>query len=148
MKRDSAVGIEFRGEQVGQVAAIFNACLLELFQSLIWIADTMHYHAASGKGGSRLNQELLQFAATLVVAPIANPDHVNLAAAADRLKSLYIGSLMECPYPRHAEADPVIASGYAAYLGVPLVGPEGTVHGVLSAFFHAAESGTSGEARW
>ena len=104
MKRDSAVGIEFRGEQVGQVATIFNACLPQFFQGLVWIADTMHHHAASGKGGSRLNQELLQLAAALIVTPIANPDHVNLAAAADRLKGLYIGSLMECPHPRHAEA--------------------------------------------
>ncbi|MFL6005644.1 MAG: GAF domain-containing protein [Gaiellaceae bacterium] len=42
--------------------------------------------------------------------------------------------------PRHADADPVIASGYAAYLGVPLVGPEGTVHGVLSVYARRART--------
>ena len=36
--------------------------------------------------------------------------------------------------PRHLEHDAVLASGYASYLGVPLVGPEGTVHGVLSLY--------------
>jgi PAS domain S-box-containing protein len=35
---------------------------------------------------------------------------------------------------RLLQADPVLASGYAGYLGVPLVGPEGTVHGVLSVY--------------
>jgi GAF domain-containing protein len=35
---------------------------------------------------------------------------------------------------RYAEADPVLAAGFQAYLGVPLVGPEGTVHGVLSVY--------------
>jgi PAS domain S-box-containing protein len=35
---------------------------------------------------------------------------------------------------RYAEADPVLARGFEAYLGVPLVGPEGTVHGVLSLY--------------
>ncbi len=35
---------------------------------------------------------------------------------------------------RYSEADPVLAAGYAAYLGVPLVGPEGTVHGVLALY--------------
>jgi PAS domain S-box-containing protein len=36
--------------------------------------------------------------------------------------------------PRLARADPVIAAGCASYLGVPLVGPEGALHGVLSVY--------------
>jgi GAF domain-containing protein len=35
---------------------------------------------------------------------------------------------------RLLQADPVLASGYAGYLAVPLIGPEGTVHGVLSVY--------------
>ena len=35
---------------------------------------------------------------------------------------------------RLLQADPVLAAGYAAYAGAPLVGPEGTVHGVLSVY--------------
>jgi PAS domain S-box-containing protein len=35
---------------------------------------------------------------------------------------------------RLLQADPVLAAGYAGYLGVPLVGPEGAVHGVLSVY--------------
>jgi PAS domain S-box-containing protein len=39
--------------------------------------------------------------------------------------------------PRQADADPLIAAGgYCAYLGVPLVGPGGSVHGVLAALSH------------
>jgi PAS domain S-box-containing protein len=39
---------------------------------------------------------------------------------------------------RHAEADPLIAAGgYRAYLGVPLVGPDGTTLGVLAALAQA-----------
>jgi two-component system phosphate regulon sensor histidine kinase PhoR len=35
---------------------------------------------------------------------------------------------------RLLQADPVLAAGYAGYLGVPLVGHEGTVYGVLSVY--------------
>lgn len=35
---------------------------------------------------------------------------------------------------RYAEADPVLAAGFESYLGVPLVGPEGTAHGVVSLY--------------
>jgi PAS domain S-box-containing protein len=35
---------------------------------------------------------------------------------------------------RLLQADPVLAAGYAGYAGAPLVGPAGTVHGVLSVY--------------
>ena len=35
---------------------------------------------------------------------------------------------------RHVAADPVIGTGYRAFLGVPLIGPERTVHGVLAVY--------------
>ena len=38
---------------------------------------------------------------------------------------------------RLLQADPVLAAGYASYVGVPLVGPEGVVHGVLSVYAKA-----------
>src|SRR5205807_4913265 len=34
-------------------------------------------------------------------------------------------------------ADPILASGYAAFLGVPLAGPEGAMHGVLALYNRA-----------
>ena len=37
-------------------------------------------------------------------------------------------------------ADPLVAAGYAAYLGVPLVGPEGALHGVLSVYGRRARA--------
>jgi PAS domain S-box-containing protein len=38
---------------------------------------------------------------------------------------------------RLLQADPVLAAGYAGYVGVPLVGPEGAVQGVLSVYAKA-----------
>jgi PAS domain S-box-containing protein len=35
---------------------------------------------------------------------------------------------------RLAEADPLVGDGYRGYLGVPLIAPEGAVHGVLSVY--------------
>jgi two-component system phosphate regulon sensor histidine kinase PhoR len=35
---------------------------------------------------------------------------------------------------RPASADPLVSRGYRSFLGVPLVGPEGTVHGVLAVY--------------
>jgi PAS domain S-box-containing protein len=35
---------------------------------------------------------------------------------------------------RLLDIDPILASGYAAFLGVPLSGPEGTMHGVLAVY--------------
>lgn len=35
---------------------------------------------------------------------------------------------------RLADADPVLARGYSAFLGVPLIAPEGAVHGVLAVY--------------
>ena len=36
--------------------------------------------------------------------------------------------------PSVAAADPFVASGYSSYLGVPLIGTEGSLHGVLSVY--------------
>ena len=36
--------------------------------------------------------------------------------------------------PRLLHADPLFDAGYGAYLGVPLAGPEGALHGVLSLY--------------
>jgi PAS domain S-box-containing protein len=37
-------------------------------------------------------------------------------------------------------ADPILASGYTAFLGVPLAGPEGAIHGVLALYARRARS--------
>jgi PAS domain S-box-containing protein len=41
---------------------------------------------------------------------------------------------------RGTGGDPVLESGYLAYLGVPLVGPEGALHGVLSVYSQRARA--------
>jgi PAS domain S-box-containing protein len=42
-------------------------------------------------------------------------------------------------------ADSILASGYAAFLGVPLAGPEGTMHGVLAVYARSARTWRSEE---
>jgi PAS domain S-box-containing protein len=37
-------------------------------------------------------------------------------------------------------ADPILAAGYSAFLGVPLAGPEGAIHGVLALYARRARS--------
>ena len=37
-------------------------------------------------------------------------------------------------------ADPVLAAGYSAFLGVPLAGPEGAIHGVLAVYTRRARA--------
>ncbi len=41
---------------------------------------------------------------------------------------------------RYLDADAVLAAGYSAYLGVPLIGPEGTPHGVLALYAERART--------
>jgi signal transduction histidine kinase len=36
-----------------------------------------------------------------------------------------------------AAADPIVAAGFSSYVGLPLVGPEGALHGVLALYGHA-----------
>jgi PAS domain S-box-containing protein len=48
---------------------------------------------------------------------------------------------------RLLQADPVLASGYAGYLAVPLIGPEGTVHGVLSVYSHTPRTWSEDETK-
>jgi PAS domain S-box-containing protein len=48
---------------------------------------------------------------------------------------------------RLLQADPVLASGYAGYLAVPLIGPEGTVHGVLSVYSREPRAWTDDETK-
>jgi two-component system phosphate regulon sensor histidine kinase PhoR len=42
--------------------------------------------------------------------------------------------------PRLVERDPMLAAGHAAFLGVPLVGPEGALHGVLAVYSRTPRS--------
>jgi len=48
---------------------------------------------------------------------------------------------------RLLQADPVLAAGYAGYLAVPLIGPEGTVHGVLSVYSHEPRTWSEDETK-
>jgi PAS domain S-box-containing protein len=47
---------------------------------------------------------------------------------------------------RVLDADPMLAGGYAAYLGVPIVGPEDAVHGILAVYGRAVRDWSEEEA--
>ena len=90
-----------------------DACAIRILEG-----DELVLTAASGDGVEELVGTRMPVTSRLVGDVYQSQTPAVLADAAED--------------PRHADADPVIASGHAAYLGVPLVGPEGTVHGVLS----------------
>jgi len=48
--------------------------------------------------------------------------------------------------PRLAEADPMLAAGYAAYLGVPMIGPDESMQGILAVYALAAREWREEEA--
>jgi PAS domain S-box-containing protein len=98
-----------------------DACAIRILEG-----DELVLTAASGEGVEELVGTRLPVTSRLVGDVYQSQTSAVLADAAED--------------PRHAEADPVIASGFSAYLGVPLVGPEGTVHGVLSVYSRRART--------
>src|SRR6266540_120448 len=79
-----------------------------------------------------------------LVVTAASDELEGLVGERARVSSLLSGDVYQSRSPiaiadagdddRYRAADPVFAAGFSAYLGVPLVGPEGTTHGVLSLY--------------
>ncbi len=68
-----------------------------------------------------------------IAAGTATPSTAGIAAEVVQSRAPVVsGALAEDD--RHRALDPVLASGYAAYLGVPVPGPKGGLLGVLSAY--------------
>ena len=82
--------------------------------------DELVLHSATGEG-------------SLAVLGTRSPSTARVAG--DIVQSREPALIADVPAdPRQADADPLIAAGgYCAYMGVPLVGPQGSVHGVLAA---------------
>ncbi|MDX6489731.1 MAG: hypothetical protein QOK13_2346 [Gaiellaceae bacterium] len=80
----------------------------------------------------------------LVVQSGAGPGTDGALAARSPSTGRLLGDIVQSRAPiaiddvavdnRYAAADPVLAEGYRAFLGVPLIGPERTVHGVLAVY--------------
>jgi PAS domain S-box-containing protein len=80
----------------------------------------------------------------LVVTAVSGPGTDGLVAERSPVSGRLSGDVFQSAEPvalanaatdtRHLDVDAVLAGGFVAYLGVPLVGPEGTVHGVLSLY--------------
>src|SRR5437016_10957907 len=64
----------------------------------------MHHNFFFGESSGRSDQEFLQLACPLLVAPISDPDQVNLPWAIERHEGVHIGSLMKGPGAVYAEA--------------------------------------------
>jgi PAS domain S-box-containing protein len=85
--------------------------------------DELVAAAATGDAAARALESRLASTARLAGDAVQSRSAVAVADARDDQRLL--------------QADPVLAAGYAGYLGVPLVGPEGAVHGVLSVYAKA-----------
>src|SRR5579864_1117121 len=64
----------------------------------------MGHHPAVPKGSRRAHQEFLQLARTLFIAPVADPDHINLFRTLQGFKELHVRSFVKSPGSRHAKA--------------------------------------------
>jgi PAS domain S-box-containing protein len=96
--------------------------LLSADAAVLWLleADELAVGAASGISDEGTLDARLPSTARLAGDAVQSRGPVAVSNARDDQRLLH--------------ADPVLASGYAGYAAAPLVGPEGTVHGVLSVY--------------
>src|SRR5690242_2727836 len=73
-------------------------------QSDVRIAHTVYYNSASGKFFRRSNQELLQFPGSFFIAPVPDPDNIDLFCMGDRMEFDDIGGFVKCPGSRDSES--------------------------------------------
>src|ERR1044071_4443713 len=64
----------------------------------------MHHHTQLRQRDRRTDKELIQFGAALLIAPVADPDHINFFAPLERMKLLYVSGLMKRPGTVNAKA--------------------------------------------
>src|SRR6185503_11527170 len=70
----------------------------------------MGHHTQLRQGQRRLNQELFQLRGAFIVAPVADPNHVNLFAALERMELFYVSRFMKSPCAVYAKTIDVYAS--------------------------------------
>ncbi len=107
-------------EVVRQAPALLaaDAAVIRLLEG-----DELVANAAVGEGATTILDSRVPSTARLAGDAVQSRSPVSVANARDDQRLL--------------QADPVLAAGYAGYLGVPLVRPEGAVYGVLSVYAKA-----------
>src|SRR5438270_5849617 len=63
----------------------------------------MNHHVQLRQVQSRPDKKLFQFGGALIVPPVADPNHVNLFAALDRMELLHVSGFMKSPCPVYAK---------------------------------------------
>ena len=91
-----------------------DACAIRVLES-----DELVITAASGSGVEGL---------------VGDRSPANGWLSGDVYQSRVPVAIANATEERHVAIDAVLVAGYSAYLGVPLIGPEGTVHGVLALY--------------
>src|SRR5579859_6529093 len=107
---DHAFRINLGGKNIWEVAAVLDVGANQLLQCRIGIAHAMHHHTQLRQRDGRTDKKLIQFGGTLLIAPVADPDHINFFAALERMKLLYVSGLMKSPGTVNAKAIHVNAS--------------------------------------
>src|SRR6185312_11578260 len=114
MHADYAFRINLRRKKIGQIATIFNVCAYQLLQRMVRISNTVSNHTQFRQGHRRLDQKFIQFGGPFIVAPVADPDHVNFFSALERMELLDVSGFMKSPCPVDAETINInAADGFA-----------------------------------
>ena len=113
---------ELDPENVLERAAGHAATLVDAPAAAIWVleGDELVVHAAAGAGSAQALEARVPSTAWLL---------------GDIVQSRHTTAIVDASEdPRATETDPLLAAGYAAYLGVPVLGPDGGVGGVVSVY--------------
>src|SRR6185503_1022904 len=88
---------------VGQVTAVLNTGLAQLFQRILGITHPMNHDATVSHCPDWCDQKFLKLARAFLVAPVADPQKVNLTRAPERLELFNVCGLVKSPCSRHPE---------------------------------------------
>jgi len=116
---------ELDPENVLERAVAHAAALVEAGAAAVWVleGDELVVHAAAGEGVAQALETRIPSTTWLLGEIVQSRRASAIADVADD--------------ERAAEADPILAAGYTSYLGVPAIGPDGAVQGVLSVYDRA-----------
>ena len=91
------MGIYLPCTKIRQIAAIIDFCFFKLCHSLWRIADTVDRFSHLLQPAERSDEEFLQFAGSLSVAPVSYPIHVGPIAGNLWIEMDGVGGFVKCP---------------------------------------------------
>src|SRR5580765_4696424 len=100
---DHALSIGLGRKNIRQITTITDIGCRELLQRTIRVAHAMYYCTQARQHFGWSNQEFFQLGSSLFIAPVADPDYVDLFATVQRAELLHICRFMECPGAAHAK---------------------------------------------